>query len=65
MSFTLLGCLWRTAFPGCDRFLGIRMFISLEPEYDKTYDKTCVASKGSDQPVHPPSMARVLVYPSG
>ena len=26
--------------------------------------KTCVTSKDSDQPVRPPSMARVLVYPS-
>ena len=34
-----------------------------EPAHDKTY-KTCVTSKNSDQPVHPPSMARVLVHPS-
>ena len=33
-----------------------------EPAHDKTYDQACVTSK--DQPVHPPSMARVLVYPS-
>ena len=26
------------------------------------YNKTCVTSKDSDQPVHPPSKARVLVY---
>ena len=28
------------------------------------FNKTCVASKDSDQPVHPPSMARGPVYPS-
>ena len=30
--------------------------------HHKTYNKTCVTSKNSDQPVHPPSMARVLIY---
>ena len=35
-----------------------------ELEHDKTYNKTCVTSKGSDQPVHPPSLAKTLVYPS-
>ena len=35
-----------------------------ELAHDKTYNKTCVTSKDSDQPVHPPSMARVLIYPS-
>ena len=35
-----------------------------EPAHDKIYNKTCVNSKDSDQPVHPPSMARFLVYPS-
>ena len=34
-----------------------------EPRHDKTYNKTYVTSKDSDQPVHPPSMAKVLVYP--
>ena len=38
--------------------------ILIEPAHDKTYNKTCVTSKDSDQPVHTPSMARVLVYPS-
>ena len=38
--------------------------LSYEPAHDKNYSKTCVTSKDSDQPVHPPSMARVLVYPS-
>ena len=28
-----------------------------EPAHDKTYDKTCVTSKGSDQAVHPSSIA--------
>ena len=31
--------------------------------HDKTYNKTCVASEDLDQPVRPPSMARVLFYP--
>ena len=35
-----------------------------EPLHDKTYNKTCISSKDSDQPVHSPSMARVLIYPS-
>ena len=30
------------------------------PAHDKTYNKTCVTSKHSDQLVHPPSMAMVL-----
>ena len=36
------------------------------PALDKTYNKTCVTcatSKDSDQPVHPPSMVRVLYNP--
>ena len=37
---------------------------TFEPVHNKTYNKTCVTSKDSDQPVHVPSMARVLVYPS-
>ena len=32
--------------------------------HNKTYNKTCVTFKDSDQPVHLLSMARVLVYPS-
>ena len=32
--------------------------------HDKTYNKTFGTRKDSDQPVHPPSMARVLVHPS-
>ena len=35
-----------------------------EPAHDKTYNKTWVASKDSDQPVHPPSVERVLVHSS-
>ena len=35
-----------------------------KPAHDKNYSKTCVTSKDSDRPVHPPIMARVLVYPS-
>ena len=35
-----------------------------ESAHDKTYIKTCRTSKDSDQPVHSPSMAKVLLYPS-
>ena len=35
-----------------------------ETAHDKTYNKTCMTSKDTGQPVHIPSMARVLVYPS-
>ena len=35
-----------------------------EPAHDKTCNKSCVTSKDSDQPIHPPSMARILIYPS-
>ena len=38
--------------------------LKFEPAHDKTYNKACVTSKDSDQPVDPPSMARVLLYPS-
>ena len=38
--------------------------IENEPAHDKTYNKTCVTSKDSDLPVHPPSVTKVLVYPS-
>ena len=36
------------------------------PAHNKTYNKTCVISKESDQPVYPPgtSMAKVFIYPS-
>ena len=37
--------------------------MSFEPAPDETYNKTCSTSKDSDQSVHPPSMARVLIYP--
>ena len=32
------------------------------PAHDKTYNNTCVSSKDSDQPVHPPSIVRLLIY---
>ena len=32
--------------------------------HNKTYNKSCVTSKDSDQSVQPPNMARVLLYPS-
>ena len=36
----------------------------IEPAHDKSYNKTFVTSKDSDQPANPPSMAKVLIYPS-
>ena len=41
-----------------------RLAGTIDPAHDKTYNKTCVTSKDSDQPVHPPSMAKIFVYPS-
>ena len=35
-----------------------------EPAHNKTYNKTCVTSKDTNQSVHPLSMARVLIYSS-
>ena len=37
---------------------------SNEQAHNKTYNNTYVTSNESDQPVHPQSMARVLVHPS-
>ena len=34
------------------------------PAHDKTYKKTCLTSKNSNQPVNPPCMAKVHVYPT-
>ena len=41
-----------------------RLTISFKPAHDKTYTKTCVTIKDSEQSVHPSSMARILFYPS-
>ena len=38
--------------------------MTYKPAHHKTYNKTCVTSNDSDQTVHPPSMARILVHPS-
>ena len=43
--------------------LKLRLF-KYEIAHDKTYKKTCVNSKDSVQPDHPPSKARALAYPS-
>ena len=40
------------------------LFNFIEKIHMSQYSKTCVTSKDSDQPVQPPSVARVLVYPS-
>ena len=40
------------------------MYETYETAHDKTYNKSSVTSKDSDQPVHPPSMTMVLVYTS-
>ena len=45
------------------RVLKYIVMMTNEPAYDKTYNKTCATSNDSDQPVHPPSMTRVFVYP--
>ena len=34
----------------------------IEPPHDKTNKMTCVPSKDSDRPVHPPSLIRVLAF---
>ena len=34
-----------------------------EPAHDKTYKKTCVISKDSEQPEHSSSKTRVLFHP--
>ena len=39
-------------------------FITTYPAHNKTYNKTCVTSKVSDQPVHLPNKARILSYPT-
>ena len=39
-------------------------YITYELAHDKTYNKACVTSQCSAQPVRPPSTARVLVYRS-
>ena len=36
--------------------------VESESAHDKTYHKTSVSSKDSDQPIHPRIMAMVLVY---
>ena len=38
----------------------------IEPAHDKnkTYNKTCVTNRHSDQPVHPPGMAWNFVNPA-
>ena len=38
--------------------------ITTELAHDKTCNKTCVTNKDSDQPVHLPITAMILVYPS-
>ena len=50
------------------RFSCVRLYScvskSNEQAHNKTYNKTCVTSNDSDQPMHPLGMARVLVHPS-
>ena len=43
--------------------LPVECFLQTEPPHGKPA-MTCVTSKDSDQPVHPPRMARVPVYPA-
>ena len=37
-------------------YLSSEVEFTNKPAHDKTYNKTCVTSKDSDQPVHSPSM---------
>ena len=58
-----LHCLQNRVYPGsAGQGLNKVLRKGFEPVCAKTYNKTCVTSKDSDQPVHPPSMARVLIY---
>ena len=41
----------------------VTAILKFEPAHYKTYNKTCVTNKDSDQPVHPPNKARALIYP--
>ena len=34
-----------------------------ELAHDKTYNKICMTSRDSDQPVRQPNLAKVLIYP--
>ena len=54
----------KRTLPRPSRELANRYNCDTETVHDKTYNKTCVTSKDFDQPVHPPSMARVLCNPS-
>ena len=49
---------------GIKRFVLRILIKTFEPMHDKTYNKICVTRKDSDQPVHPPSMVRGLVFSS-
>ena len=40
------------------------ILLIIDPVQDKTYNKTCVTNKDSDQPVRPHSMAMNFFYPS-
>ena len=46
------------------KMLEFTWYILNETVHDKTYNKTCVTSTDKDRPVHPPSMAKVLVCPT-
>ena len=51
----------KTVLRDCDLFRVT--LIIFEPAHYKTYDKTCVTSKDSDQTIHPSRTARAFVYP--
>ena len=69
-----LKCSSAQSFARTDKVLSFRLDNSrsyketlenmFETAQDKTYNTTCVTSKVSDQPIYPPSIARVLFYPS-
>ena len=59
--------IWIFAVRTCPKVLFLdvaaQMVLTFMPARDKAYNKTCVTSKDSDQPVPPLSLASVLIYP--
>ena len=55
-------CLGRAVIRDCG--ISCVSLLIFGPADDKIYNKTCITSKDSDQPVHPFSMSREFVYTS-
>ena len=62
-SFQCLGEAVRLRDCGLSRITLFIFCLKFEPAHNKTYNKTCVTNKDSDQPVYPFSTAMVLVHP--